>query len=49
MRFSKALVILGYKAEIYDNGVLELDQIIVSPEGYRYIGECEGKNKKDID
>jgi hypothetical protein len=28
---------------------LELDQVITSPEGYRYIGECEGKDSKDID
>lgn len=44
----KALKILGYEAEGYDNGKLELDQIIVSPEGYKYIGECEGKNDKPI-
>jgi len=29
----KALQILGYKAENYDDGELELDQIITSPEG----------------
>lgn len=46
---TKALNILGYKAEGFDNGTLELDQIIVSPEGERYIGECEGKDNKDID
>lgn len=45
----KALQILGYQAENYDDGNLELDQIIISPEGHRYIGECEGKNEKDID
>ncbi len=45
----KALTILGYKAENYNDGELELDQIIQSPEGYRYIGECEGKDNKDID
>lgn len=45
----KALKILGYQAENYDDGVLELDQVIISPEGHRYIGECEGKNEKDID
>ncbi len=44
----KALKTLGYKAENYDDGELELDQIIVSPEGDRYIGECEGKDNKDI-
>jgi len=45
----KALKILGYEAENYDDGELELDQIILSPEGHRYIGECEGKVNKDID
>lgn len=46
---TKALHLLGYKAENYDDGQLEMDQIIVSPENYRYIGECEGKDNKDID
>jgi hypothetical protein len=45
----EALKILGYKAENYDDGKLELDQIILSPEGDRFIGECEGKDNKDID
>lgn len=45
----KALNILGYKAENYDDGELELDQIITSPENNRFIGECEGKDNKDID
>lgn len=44
-----ALQLLGYKAENFDNGILELDQIIISPEGERYIGECEGKDNKQID
>lgn len=44
-----ALKILGYHAENYDDGVLELDQIITSPEKERFIGECEGKDNKDID
>jgi hypothetical protein len=44
-----ALEILGYKAEGYDDGTLELDQVITSPELHRYIGECEGKDNKDID
>lgn len=43
-----ALEILGYKAENYNDGTLELDQVIKSPEGHRYIGECEGKDNKDI-
>lgn len=45
----KALKILGYNAENYDDGELELDQIILSPEGQRFKGECEGKDLKDID
>ena len=46
---SKALYILGYtEAENYSDGILELDQVIISPEGYRFIGECEGKDKSDI-
>jgi len=45
----KALKILGYSAENYDDGELELDQIIISPEGDRFIGECEGKESKAID
>lgn len=44
-----ALEILGYEAEGYNDGELEIDQIIKSPEQYRYIGECEGKDNKDID
>lgn len=44
----KALKILGYSAENYDDGKLELDQIILSPEGDRFVGECEGKDNKDI-
>ncbi|MDQ3192219.1 MAG: hypothetical protein M3Q58_11565 [Bacteroidota bacterium] len=46
---NKALRIIGYEAENYDDGELELDQIIFSPEGDRFIGECEGKDNKDID
>ncbi|MBS1600891.1 MAG: hypothetical protein JST75_21905 [Bacteroidetes bacterium] len=45
----KALKLLDYSAENYNDGVLELDQVIVSPEGDRFIGECEGKDNKDID
>lgn len=44
----KALEILGYLAEGYDDGTLELDQVIVSPEKERFIGECEGKDSKAI-
>lgn len=44
----KALQILWYEAENYNDGILELDQVIISPEGHRFIGECEGKNTKPI-
>lgn len=44
----ESLKSLGYKAENYDDGELELDQVITSPEGDRFIGECEGKDNKDI-
>ena len=44
-----ALKIMGYKAENYRDKDDEFDQVIVSPEGDRFIGECEGKDNKDID
>ena len=44
----EALQLLGYSAENYDDGTLELDQVITSPEGNRLIGECEGKDSKMI-
>ena len=43
-----ALEILGYKAENYDDGNLELDQVIVSPDKDRFIGETEGKDRMAI-
>jgi hypothetical protein len=45
----KALELIGYQAENFDDGTLELDQVITSPEGDRFIGECEGKDNKAID
>lgn len=44
----QALEILGFKAENFDDGVLEFDQVITSPEGERFIGECEGKDASAI-
>ena len=44
----EALRILGYEAENYDDGNLELDQVIIGPDGERYIGETEGKDKSSI-
>lgn len=46
---TEALKTLGFQAENFKNGILELDQVITSPEGYRYVGECEGKDSKAID
>ncbi|NQX54478.1 hypothetical protein HQN86_12710 [Pedobacter panaciterrae] len=46
---TKTLNALGYEAENFDDGMLEMDQIILSPEGDRFVGECEGKDNKDID
>lgn len=43
-----ALKLLGFHAESYDDGTLELDQIIMGPEKIRCIGECEGKDTRDI-
>lgn len=43
-----ALGILGYNAENYDDGELELDQVVVSPEGERFIGEAEGKDTSAV-
>lgn len=43
-----ALEILGYKAENVQDGDLELDQVIISPEGDRFIGEAEGKDSSAI-
>lgn len=43
-----ALEILGYKAENYNDGNLELDHVIISPEGERFIGEAEGKDTSAI-
>ena len=43
-----ALEILGYKAENYNDGNLELDHVITSPEGDRLIGEAEGKDTSAI-
>lgn len=44
----EALKILGYKVTSYDDGNLEIDQIVVGPNGERYIGETEGKDNSAI-
>jgi hypothetical protein len=43
-----ALRLLGYSADNYDDGSLELDQVIMSPEKERFIGEAEGKDSSAI-
>lgn len=43
-----ALEIMGYKAENYNDGNLELDHVITSPERDRFIGEAEGKDTTAI-
>ena len=45
---NSALGILGYIAENYDDGELELDHVIVSTEQDRFIGEAEGKDNAAI-
>ncbi len=45
---SVALETLEYKAENYNDGNLELDHVITSPEGDRFIGEAEGKDTSAV-
>lgn len=42
------LVSLGYSVSNFREGSLEIDHVIVSPEGKRLIGETEGKDKSAI-
>ena len=44
----KAFQLLGCNAENYDDGKLELDLLIQTPEGITFIGECEGRDNKPI-
>jgi len=43
-----ALRSLGYAADNYQDGTLELDHVIVSPEGERFVGEAEGKDTSAV-
>ena len=45
----KSLELFGYSVENYRSGDLEIDHIILSPEGLRMIGESEGKDNSSID
>lgn len=44
----EGLQLLGYRAENYNDGESEFDQIIISPEGVRFVGEAEGKDNSAI-
>lgn len=46
---AKALTLLGYAADSFQSGDLEIDHVIISPSGKRMIGESEGKNTSAID
>lgn len=43
----ETLRLMGFEAENYDDGVLEIDAVFKSPEG-RFIGEAEGRDDKPI-
>jgi hypothetical protein len=45
----RALHDLGYDAVNFRKGSLEIDHVITSPEGIRFIGEAEGKDNSAID
>ncbi len=42
------LTMMGYEVSNFREGALEIDHVIVSPEGTRLIGEAEGKDKSAI-
>jgi len=42
------LQFLGYSAENFNDGNLEIDHVILSPEGDRFIGEAEGKDSSAV-
>jgi len=42
------LTMMGYAVSNFRDGALEIDHVIVSPEGKRFIGEAEGKDKSAI-
>lgn len=45
---AESLKLLGYEVENYQEGDLEIDHIIISPSGDRWIGETEGKDDSAI-
>jgi len=44
----KSLQLLGYEVDNFTDGDIEIDHIIVSPEGLRMIGETEGKDNSAV-
>jgi vacuolar-type H+-ATPase subunit D/Vma8 len=49
LAIEKSLKLLGYEVENFQKKDLEIDHIIISPEGKRMIGESEGKDNTAID
>jgi hypothetical protein len=45
---SIALEILGYTTKNFNDGNLEIDHVIISPENDRFIGEAEGKDTSAV-
>lgn len=45
----RVLMLLGYKVETLRIGDLEIDHVFVGPNGFRMIGESEGKDSSAID
>lgn len=43
-----SLKVLGYEVENYKDDTSEFDQVMLSPEGERFIGEAEGKDNSNV-
>lgn len=43
------LILMGFRANKYDDGESEFDAIFSTPEGLRFIGEVEGRDNRAID
>lgn len=48
IEIENALKAMGYEVSNFREGALEIDHVIVSPEGKRLIGEAEGKDKSAV-
>ncbi len=49
LAIERCLQLIGYSVQNFREGDLEIDHIITSPEGFRMIGESEGKDNTAID